>query len=330
VADWRLVRLTDADERMLGYERLLFEHLFSWWLSGPARSFVPLSSLKTEFASRYHRVERALYAEAMRRGWFTDRPDRAYRNGWWTGVAVTVVGAVLIVPAAAFTRLGLVPIPMVVLGLALVIGARWMPRRTVTGSMLRDRVLAFRDYLRTTAFVDPAGAASGAVAPYLGYAMVFDLTEQWRTALTVTTATAGSTGAADDPAWPPSFAAHTDDFSRTSNRALGGTTSRFGAAGSSGRSSGRGGSSTGGSSSGGSWTPRAGPGGGRTGAPAGPGQPALGLPQNRRGVPQARRHGVRDVGAHHPAPAPPRPGTPPRRSQLDGVPPRASLCNVGV
>jgi hypothetical protein len=178
-----------------------------------------------------------LYAEAMRRVWFTDRPDRAYRSAWWTGAAVTVVGAVLIVPAAAFSRLGLVPIPIVILGLALMIGARWMPRRTVTGSMLRNRVLAFRDYLRTTAFVDPARAASGTVARYLGYATVFELTRQWRTALTLTTATAGSTIGVDDyPAWPLSFAAHTDDFSRTSSRALGGTQSGFGARGSSGSS----------------------------------------------------------------------------------------------
>ena len=157
----------------------------------------------------------------------------------------------LIVLAAAFTRLGLVPIPIVVLGLALVLGARWMPRRTATGSMLRDRVLAFRDYLRTTAFADPAGATSGTVATYLGYAMVFDLTRQWRTALTLTTATAGSTGTDDYPAWPPSFAAHTDDFSRTSSRALGGTTSRFGAGSSSGGSSSSGSSSSGSSGGGG-------------------------------------------------------------------------------
>ena len=145
--------------------------------------------------------------------------------------------------AAAFTELGLVPIPIVVLGLALVLGARWMPRRTATGSMLRDRVVAFRDHLRTTAFADPAGATSGTVATYLGYAMVFDLTRQWRTALTLTTATAGSTGADDYPAWPPSFAAHTDDFARTSSHVLGGTSSGFGTGGSSGGSSDGGGGS---------------------------------------------------------------------------------------
>jgi uncharacterized membrane protein YgcG len=78
-------------------------------------------------------VEAALSAEATHRGWFTGRPDWTYREVWWTGAAVTVAGAVLIVPAAAFTRLGLVPIPIVVLGLALVIGAGRMPHRTATG-----------------------------------------------------------------------------------------------------------------------------------------------------------------------------------------------------
>src|SRR3954447_415923 len=50
-------------------------------------------------------------------------------------------------------------------------------------------------------------------------------------------------------------------------------------------------------------TARVGSGGGRAGAADGPGQRPLGLPQHRRGVPQARRDGVRDVGAHDPAPA---------------------------
>jgi hypothetical protein len=45
--------------------------------------------------------------------------------------------------------------------------------------------------------------------------------------------------------------------------------------------------------------------------------------ENRRGVPQGRRDGVRDIGAHDPAPAPPRPGIPARRSQLDPIPARS-------
>ncbi len=54
------------------------------------------------------------------------------------------------------------------------------------------------------------------------------------------------------------------------------------------------------------------------------------LPADCRRVPEAGRDGVRDVGAYHPAPASPRPGTPPRRPHLDPVPPRASCRNAGV
>jgi uncharacterized membrane protein YgcG len=92
-----------------------------------------VSRRKNEFAGPDNRVEAAVHAEAMRRGWFTDRTDWTYGKAWWTGAAVTVVGAVLIVLAAGFTRLGLVPIPIVVLGLALVMGAERMPHRTGTG-----------------------------------------------------------------------------------------------------------------------------------------------------------------------------------------------------
>ena len=56
----------------------------------------------------------------------------------------------------------------------------------------------------------------------------------------------------------------------------------------------------------------------RAGGADGAGEPALGLPADRGGVPQARRPGVRDVGAADPAPPPARPGTAPRRPELDG------------
>jgi uncharacterized membrane protein YgcG len=171
---------------------------------------------------------------------------------------VTCAGAKLIVAFAAFTQLGLVPIPIVGFGLAVAIGARWMPRRTAAGSALRDRVIAFRDHLRNDAFVNPAGAQPDTVARYLGYAMVFGLTKQWRSALNLSTAAAGTTttttSVGDFPLWSPWFADHTDDFTRTSSRALGGTTSTSGG-GSSGGGSSSGGSSGGGGGSGGggSW-----------------------------------------------------------------------------
>jgi putative transposase len=46
----------------------------------------------------------------------------------------------------------------------------------------------------------------------------------------------------------------------------------------------------------------------------------MGIHQDRGGVPQARRPGVRHLGAADPAPAPARPGAAPQRLKLDGVP----------
>src|SRR6266508_1776821 len=63
---------------------------------------------------------------------------------------------------------------------------------------------------------------------------------------------------------------------------------------------------------------------GRTHRAAGPGEPPLGLPAHRRGVPQARRHRLGDLGPLDPAVTPARPGAPPRRAELGAVPPSAS------
>jgi len=66
--------------------------------------------------------------------------------------------------------------------------------------------------------------------------------------------------------------------------------------------------------------------GGRGGAAIGAGEPALGVPADRRGGP--RDHGVRDVGAH--APAPPRAGSgaAPWRPRMGGVAARQAAGTV--
>ena len=88
----------DADESLLKYELLLLHYLFSSPFTRPA---VTMSTLNTEFGDRYSRVEEALYDEAIRRGWFTNRPDRATNKAGWIGILATCVGVVLTAVAAA-------------------------------------------------------------------------------------------------------------------------------------------------------------------------------------------------------------------------------------
>jgi hypothetical protein len=73
--DWKLTKLKDPDRELLEYERELLDGLFE-----DGRE-VKLSNLRTKFVSRLHRVQDALYRNAVGQGWFAGRPDRV-RGRW--------------------------------------------------------------------------------------------------------------------------------------------------------------------------------------------------------------------------------------------------------
>jgi Predicted membrane protein (DUF2207) len=85
-----------------------------------------------------------------------------------------VLGVGLTAMLAWQAQLGLVPIPIVLAGIALAVAARWLPRRTPKGEELAGRLRGFRAHL-DRARVDAAGSAQAAqlVFAYLPYGIVF-------------------------------------------------------------------------------------------------------------------------------------------------------------
>jgi Predicted membrane protein (DUF2207) len=144
--DWRLVKLKPADKDVLDYERVLLDGLFASRRRRAADAeAVWLSELEKDFYHRSRLVRSRLYQDAVQRGWFSDHPDEVQQR--W--------------------RLRM-------------IGARRMPRRTPAGAELLRRVNGFRAYLQPVGVdrADPAQAADQ-FSPYLPYAIMFGLTEQW-------------------------------------------------------------------------------------------------------------------------------------------------------
>jgi Predicted membrane protein (DUF2207) len=174
--DWRLVRLDAPDDQLLRYEQLLMTGLFN---DADQDGAVQLSSLKRVFAERLKRVENALYDDAMKRRWFAARPDKV-RDRWHAiGIALLVAGGVL-TWLAARAHLALIPLPLILAGLLVTVGSKWMPRRTPKGTGMVRRVLGFRTYIATAEtqrarFEETANIFS----KYLPYAIVFGLTEKW-------------------------------------------------------------------------------------------------------------------------------------------------------
>ena len=133
--DWRLVRLTKTGG-LLDYEQILLDGLFRDATTNSGAASTLLSELGPAFPASSGRHKTLSYTDVAKRGWFTARPDRARRRWFIIGCALFVTGAAAMVAAAAFSHLGLVPIPIALAGLVLIGCARWMPVRTAKGTDL--------------------------------------------------------------------------------------------------------------------------------------------------------------------------------------------------
>ena len=173
-ADWSLARSAQDDSPLLAYERKLLDGLFR---DGDE---VKVSELKTTFAERLHGVEEALYTDAMRRRWFSERPDRVRTRWAVRGLALTILGAGITYVLARWTHWGMVGIPVILGGIALALLSRRMPARTAKGTAILRRVRGFRRVIATAeTHMSRWAEQENVFTRYLPYAIVFGLTEKW-------------------------------------------------------------------------------------------------------------------------------------------------------
>jgi predicted membrane protein DUF2207 len=172
--DWELVRLEHDQAGLLPYEASLLSGLFE------DGGEVTLSSLRRTFSARLQKVERGLYADAMKRKWFRGRPDKL--RALWQGIGwgVLALAGGLTYVLARWTHFGLVGITALAVGLVFVLGSRWMPSRTATGTAMLRRIRGFRTVIETSeTHMSRWAEQENVFTRYLPYAIVFGCTEKW-------------------------------------------------------------------------------------------------------------------------------------------------------
>jgi uncharacterized protein (TIGR04222 family) len=244
--DWRLIRLERTDEDLLTYERRLLNGLFR------DGTEVTISELKNVFAARLHGVQESLYADAVQRGWFSERPDKV-RNRWYAlGVLALIVAGGLAFVLAAFTRWGLLGLPLIAGAVLLLFAAKRMPARTAKGTAMVRRVRGFRTVIETAETHMSRWAEKERVfTRFLPFAIVFGCTDRWAKAFE-------SLGVQPDTSWYISshpfvfaqFAHSMEGFAVTTGGTIASTPSGSGSSGFSGGGFSGGG---GGGGGGGSW-----------------------------------------------------------------------------
>jgi uncharacterized membrane protein len=244
--DWKLTRTDTAADGLLAYERKLLDALFA------TGNEVLMSGLKTKFHQQLVEVEDALYADAVQRKWFLVRPDKV-RQRWvaWGAIALVLSLGVAFV-LIGWTKLGLFSIPLLVGSLLLLVGARWMPRRTAKGTAITRRVNGFRRVIETAeTHMSRWAEQENVFTRYLPFAIVFGCTDKWAKAFEGLALPADTSWyVSSRPFVYASFAAQMDGFTVTTSGTIASTPAGSGGSGFGGGGFSGGG---GGGGGGGSW-----------------------------------------------------------------------------
>ena len=243
--DWKMTKLEKAEE-LRRYERSLLDGLFE------GGDEVKLSDLRNTFAARLETVQDHLYDDAVEQGWFRTRPDKIRARWIGLGIVALVLSAAVVALTAAFTHLGLLPVPLLVGAVVVLAAASRMPRRTAKGTGTLRRVQGFRRFIEESEAERARFAEhQGLFSEYLPYAIVFGATERWAKAF------AGLDGQLPEQSWyvgshaftASGFSHSIDGFAVTTSGTITSTPSGSGSSGFSGGFSGGGG----GGGGGGSW-----------------------------------------------------------------------------
>ena len=175
----------DAPPLQYQYERELMQRL---WAGETSRN---MGYIREKFTASLKEMFDSLYDELVRRGYFQARPDRVraqfYRLGWLL--------LVLLCPAAflfqlyvgiafssdlSFSWEALLPwIVLFIIAGAVMVLARFMPRKTAQGAQAAARWNAFKRYLEHIEKYTNVADAQDQFEKYLPYAVAFGIDKTW-------------------------------------------------------------------------------------------------------------------------------------------------------
>ncbi|MBI4571015.1 MAG: DUF2207 domain-containing protein, partial [Chloroflexi bacterium] len=141
--DYELEKLVHDERELLAYERTLLSALFEEGTS------VRLSALKNKFHDDLAQVKKELYRQSVSKNrFFPIDPERVRSVAQGAGIATGVAGGAAIWGLGQL-GVGLIGIPVVLIGVAIFFLAPLMPRRTASGWESYRRCLGFRLYMET-------------------------------------------------------------------------------------------------------------------------------------------------------------------------------------
>jgi hypothetical protein len=180
--DWELTRVANApSEELQRYENVLIRSIFG------DSDKVLVSDLGKQVRANLGQVQDALYDGVVKRGWFSERPDRT-RSLWTTlGIGVTVLGVILTGVLALLSTWGLLGLAVTAVGVSLLIIGRHMPAKAPAAGRVLGQVAAIRgELLEMDVSELPTDQHAELCSRALPYAVVLGGSERWIDALVAT------------------------------------------------------------------------------------------------------------------------------------------------
>ncbi len=172
--DWLLTWKAADISSLLPYEKTLLDGLFT------GRQHVKLSDLKGTFHATLHAAEGNILDGAMARKFFTSRPD--YARGRWAclGIVILAIGGFATYQLGINFGWGPVGVAVILVGMVLIVTARFMPQRTAAGRDVMQHALGFRLYMNTAEKYRQQFAEKAEIfTQLLPYAIVFGCVTRW-------------------------------------------------------------------------------------------------------------------------------------------------------
>lgn len=173
--DWQIARRNAPDEHLAAFEREIYTALLP-----EGTDSVLLSELRGRGSVDLRVAGEAMYADVVRKGWFSRRPDKGRSKLAFAGIGLVTLGLVATVVLTFTAGDALLGVAAALAGVAALLGASWVPPRTSRGRRLVGQVRGLLDYLHAAKVTDiPAGDREMVFSRSLPYAIVLGDTEHW-------------------------------------------------------------------------------------------------------------------------------------------------------
>ncbi|MBI4672750.1 MAG: DUF2207 domain-containing protein [Chloroflexi bacterium] len=168
----------DNETGLREYEETLIQKMFG------ARDSIDLDDLKEKFYKYLPEIKKEMYQEVVRAGYYSSSPQAARTRYSVLGVGGLVVlgcigfalfGALIDISPLAFCPL----VAFGLLGVALIVLAQFMPKRTNAGGTAFAKWNAFKRYLANIEKYANVAEAKDQFDKYLPYAIAFGLEHSW-------------------------------------------------------------------------------------------------------------------------------------------------------